>query len=88
MALSPLRYLLRQERLALIIAQHHLCQEGFAAELELSRQYWSELWNRHRPLSPKIRRALLQNERLKGIAESELWDVLPAASEELHCAAK
>ena len=85
---SPLRYKLRKPRLEIVLAQNHLCHEGFASELSLSRQYWSRIWNGHRDLSPRIRRALLQNERLKGVPEVELWDVFPAGSEVPSCAAK
>lgn len=85
---APLRYILRPARVALVIAQHHLCHEGFANELEISRQYWSQVFNRHRALSPKLRRALLRNDRLKGIPEAELWDVSVVGEGDVSCAAK
>ena len=75
----PLTFLLRREHIALILDQHHLCHEGFARELGLSRQYWSMLFNGKRPLSPPVRARILACPRLAGIPESELWDVVPHA---------
>ena len=75
MSKRPLDYRLRPERIALVLDRHHLCHERFAQELGLSRQYWSMLFNRRRPLSPRVRARLLSNPRLEGIPESELWDV-------------
>ena len=75
----PLDYRLRPERIALVLDQHHLWHEGIAKELGLSRQYWSLLFNRRRPVSPRIRARLLANPRLEGIPESELWEVRPVA---------
>ena len=47
-------------------------------QVALSRQHWSSLYNGRRPLSPKVRRALLANPRLAGIAEGELFEVVAA----------
>jgi hypothetical protein len=76
----PLDYRLRPERIALVLDRHHLCHEGFAQELGLSRQYWSMLFNRRRPLSPRIRARLLANPRLAGIPEGELWEIQALAT--------
>jgi hypothetical protein len=80
MSKRPLDYRLRPERIALVLDRHHLCHEGFAQELGLSRQYWSMLFNRHRPLSPRIRARLLANPRLVGIPEGELWEIQALAA--------
>lgn len=79
-AAAPAAFL-RPEAVRLAIFLHHLSHEDFAAELGLSRQHWSALYNRHRPLSAKVRRALLTSPRLVGLAEAELFDVVavPAA---------
>jgi len=79
MTARPLDFRLRKERIALVLDRHHLCHEGFAQELGISRQYWSMLFNRRRPVTPRIRARLLANSRLAGIPESELWDVRPAS---------
>ena len=78
MAARPLCFLLRTDRIAVVLDTHHLYHEDFARELGVSRQYWSALFNRQRHLTPMIRRRLLQNERLLGIPEEELWDVIPS----------
>lgn len=78
MTAHPLRYFLRTERVGAAIDQHHLSHEGFAAELGVSRQHWSTLYNGRRPVSPKLRRALLASPRLAGVAEAELFEVVAA----------
>jgi hypothetical protein len=81
MPVRPLDYRIRPSRVALALDQHHLCHEGFAQELGLSRQYWSLLFNRRRPLTPRVRALLLKSPRLRGIPESELWDIVPAEAQ-------
>ncbi len=68
---------LRPAPVRAVLFRDHLCQEGFASELGLSRQHWSTLYNRRRSLTAKVRRALLANARLAGIAETELFEVVP-----------
>lgn len=72
---------LRTEAVRFAIFRHHLSHEEFAAELGLSRQHWSVLYNRRRPLTARVRRALVASPRLVGVAEDELFDVVavPAA---------
>ncbi len=77
MTIHAYRFFLRADRIAAVIFQHHLSQDGFASEIGVSRQHWSLLFNRRRPLSAKVCRALLANPRLAGIPESELFEVLP-----------
>ncbi len=79
MTRRPLDYRLRKERIALVLDRNHLCHEGFAQELGISRQYWSMLFNGRRSVTPRLRARLLANPRMAGIPESELWDVRPAA---------
>jgi hypothetical protein len=78
MTVHPLRYFLRRVRVGAVFDQHHLSHEGFASEVGVSRQHWSSLYNGRRPLSPKVRRALLANPRLAGIPEGELFEVVAA----------
>ena len=68
-------YLLRSDRIALVLDEHRLRHADIANELGLSRQYWSLLFGRKRPLSVRVRRLLLSNVRLRGIPESELWEI-------------
>ena len=70
------RYYLRKDRIVAAIDQSHLCQAGFAEEIGLSRSHWSQVLNRHRAATPRIRRALLAHPVLRGVAEAELWDVV------------
>jgi transcriptional regulator with XRE-family HTH domain len=81
MTRRPLDFRLHKERIALALDQSHLCHEGFASELGLSRQYWSMLFNGRRSVPPWIRTRLLANPRLAGIPEAELWEVRPASNE-------
>ena len=82
MTTHPFAVYLRPAAIAAVLFRCHLCQEGFASEIGVSRQYWSSLFNRRRSLSPKVRRALLANPRLAGVAEAELFEViaLPGAA--------
>ena len=70
------RYYLRKTRIVAAIDASHLCQAGFAEEIGLSRSHWSQVLNRHRAATPRIRRALLGHPVLQGIPEDELWDVV------------
>ena len=70
------RYYLRKARLVAAIDQSHLSQAGFAEEIGLSRAHWSQVLNRHRAATPRVRRALLGHAVLRGIPEGELWDVV------------
>jgi antitoxin component HigA of HigAB toxin-antitoxin module len=70
------RYYLQKGRIVAAIDASHLCQAGFAAEIGLSRSHWSQVLNRHRAATPRVRRALLHHAVLQGIPESELWDVV------------
>ena len=78
MTRRPLDFRIRKEHIALVLDRHHLCHEGFAQELGISRQYWSMLFNGRRHVTPRIRARLLANPRLAEIPESELWDVRPS----------
>ena len=70
------RYYLRKTRIVAAIDASHLCQAGFAEEIGLSRSHWSQVLNRHRAATPRVRRALLGHPVLQGIPEDELWDVV------------
>lgn len=71
-----LRYYLKKDRIVAAIDAHHLCQAGFAADIGLSRSHWSQVLNRRRTATPRVRRALLAHAILKGIPQDELWDVV------------
>lgn len=75
-------YYLRKSRIVTAIDASHLCQAGFAAEIGLSRSHWSQVLNRRRSATPRVRRALLGHVVLRGIPESELWDVVLEATDD------
>lgn len=75
------RYYLRKDRIVAAIDASHLCQAGFAEEIGLSRSHWSQVLNRHRAATPRVRRALLRHAVLRGIPEDELWDVVSDRAE-------
>lgn len=54
----------------------HLSHLRFADHLGLSRSYWSQVFNRRRPLSPDVRRDLVASRYLRGLTEAQLWDVV------------
>lgn len=69
------RYYLNKTLIVEAIDANHLSQDGFAAEIGLSRSHWSQVLNGRLPATPKVRRALLNSSVLAGIPESELWHV-------------
>ena len=77
------RYLLRTAFVAGRLGAAHKAHKELAAELGLSRAYFSQLVNRHRHLTPRVRRALLDYPLFAGVAERDLWDVLPPRFEQL-----
>ena len=68
-------FLLRTDTVQSVLDQHHLTHQRFADHLGLSRSYWSQVFNRHRHLSPSVRLCLLGSRYLKGLDEALLWDV-------------
>ena len=72
------RFLLRPETIRRVLTRSHLTHQQIADHLGLSRGYWSRLYNRHRSLTPTLRRALLDSRYFAGLAEDDLWEMLPA----------
>ena len=70
------RYFLRRDTIELALDSNHLTHRRFADHLGLSRSYWSQVLNRHRHLTPMVRRCLLGSRYLKGVEEHHLWDIL------------
>jgi hypothetical protein len=70
------RYLLRRDTVQRVITRNHLTHQQFADHLGLSRSYWSEVFNRHRHLTPTMRQTLLGSRLLKHLPEDALWDVV------------
>ena len=69
-------YLLRRDTIEDTLDRYHLTHQRFAAHLGLSRSYWSQVYNLHRHLTPTVRLCLLNSRYLKGVDESDLWDVV------------
>ena len=82
-AFQPRRYILRPGVIAERLDAHHLTQKVLATDLGLSRAHLSRLVHGYQPLSPKVRRALLDHLAFVGISEAELWQVLPPHSGQL-----
>jgi len=76
----PFLHWLHSTRVAEQIDLHHITHCQFADHLGLSRSYWSQLYNRRRPLTPMVRACLLGSRYLEGLAESELWDRVSTAA--------
>lgn len=78
------RFLLRRDTLQRVITRSHLTHQQFADHLGLSRSYWSQVFNRHRHLTPLLRQTLLGSRLLKSVPEGELWDIVPAEEGSAH----
>jgi hypothetical protein len=78
--MTPRRlFYLRRDTVQDALDRAHLSHQRFADHLGLSRSYWSQVVNRHRPLSPDVRRDLLASRYLRGLTEAQLWDVVELA---------
>jgi len=73
------RFYLRAPLVQAVLDRNHLTHVRFADHLGLSRSYWSQLFNRRRPLSPDVRRDLLGSRYLHDVPEADLWDVVEEA---------
>ena len=69
------RYWVRTDRVREIIDRQHYSQDGVAREVGVSRQYWSRLFNRRRPLSTAVRRRMLSAPVFQQVPESDLWEI-------------
>lgn len=74
------RYYLHKEPIVAAIDEHHLCQEGFATEIGLSRSHWSQILNGHRHATPRVRRALQEHPITGELPEASLWRVEPTTT--------
>lgn len=80
----PLFYL-KPHAIRRVIVRSHMCQEGFARTLGLSRSHWSQLLNGRRPLSTRVRRGLLECPLLRGLSEQDLWKEVEAEAPTTNC---
>lgn len=69
-------YFLWSTRVQALVERQHLTQAQVADQLGISRSYWSQLVNRRRSLTPAVRSRILRSRCFKGVAESELWEVV------------
>jgi transcriptional regulator with XRE-family HTH domain len=76
--MEPALFLLRTDTIRWVLARNHLTHQRFADHLGLSRSYWSQIFNRHRHLTPTMRQILLASRYLRGLGEEELWEVVPS----------
>ena len=70
-------YRLNPLRIDDLLEEHHLTHADVAEQLGYSRSYWSMLVNRHRNLSPRMRRCLRRHPLFATIPEEELWTRTP-----------
>ena len=70
---SGLSFYLRTEWWRAFLDRKHLSQRAFAEKLRVSRSHWSQLLNRRRCLSVRMRQRLLGMRMLRGVAEGEMW---------------
>ncbi len=63
-----------------LLDRNHRTQNWLAEEINVCRQHLSLLLDQKKPVSPRVRRALLQVELLAGRAESELWTIRPVGA--------
>jgi hypothetical protein len=68
---------LRANAIRDLLDRHHRNHRGFAGDLGITPGYWSQLLNRHRRLTPTLRRKLLDHElvRQAGFSEADLWTI-------------
>jgi antitoxin component HigA of HigAB toxin-antitoxin module len=74
-AMPTPRYFLCSDVVQAALDRAHLTHGLFADHLGLSRSYWSQVFHRHRHLTPNLRRLLLGSRHLRGLAEDALWEI-------------
>jgi hypothetical protein len=79
---SP-RWMLRGPAVREIVDRAHFGIGEFAAELRISKSYWSALSSGRVPTPPRLRRALLAHPVFAGVAPEELWEIKPPRFEQL-----
>lgn len=65
-----------QETVARTLRERRLTHQDLAGLLGLHPSTWSRLYNRHRPLTRRIRLALLACPALVSLAEEDLWETI------------
>ena len=80
--MEPALFLLRTDTIRWVLARNHLTHQRFANHLGVSRSYWSQIFNRHRHLTPTMRQILLASRYLRGLTEDKLWDVVPSTADQ------
>lgn len=73
MTRAAVPHTLRAERVHEIIDRHHMTLGEVAVLLGVSRSFWSQLINRTRSVSPKMRRRILACNVFAGVPDSDLW---------------
>lgn len=70
-------FLLNTEVIRDLLDRQHRSHWGFADDLEISRSYWSQLFNRRRHLTPELRRRLLEHDLVRSakLHEQDLWTI-------------
>lgn len=71
--MKPFPCFLKRDQIVLALDAHHVSHTEFARSVRLSRSHWSQLLNGHRPVSARVRRAMLCHPCLRDIPEDELW---------------
>lgn len=70
-------FLLNTEVIRDLLDRQHRSHWGFADDLDISRSYWSQLFNRRRHLTPELRRRLLEHDLVRSakLLEQDLWTI-------------
>jgi antitoxin component HigA of HigAB toxin-antitoxin module len=74
----PFIHWLNSDLIAERIDVENLTHARFADHLGLSRSYWSQIYNRKRPLTPMVRCCLLGSRYLQGLSAEDLWERVPS----------
>ena len=71
--MKPLPCFLKRDQIVVALDAHHVSHTEFARSVRLSRSHWSQLLNGHRPVTARVRRAMLCHPCLRDIPEDQLW---------------
>jgi DNA-binding Xre family transcriptional regulator len=66
------------ESLTRILSERDYSHTDLADALGITRSYWSLLYRRRRPLTPRMRRTLLSCEILQGVPRESLFECVEA----------
>lgn len=75
-------FFIRRDPVSLALCLRGLSQREIAVQLGISRVHWSHLFNRHAPVSARVRAAMRACPVFEDLADEELWEEADSCARE------